>query len=140
MSGVRKLILCVAILAMLAGAACDGRADRPTPPERPTANSSPSLAARNPDMRQDLTIQSGTQAHVDTVAIGVGNCWEAEFTRANGSKLTGQSCALWISVKDDAAGGRSIRVGSGSVFSAGEYSFEVIDVSDDSIHLRYKPS
>ena len=133
MTGGRITIFCVVALAMVAAASCSRRAEVPPQPERPIANSGPSLDG------QDLSIESGTQAHVDTVAIGVGNCWEAEYTRADGSKLTGQSCALWISVKDDPAGGRSLRVGRGSAFLAGKYSFEVIDVADDSIRLRYRP-
>jgi hypothetical protein len=140
MTGVRISIPCVAILAMLAAASCGGNAESPTPAERSTANSGPSLDSREAKMSDDLTIQSGTQAHLDSVAIGVGNCWEAEFTRADGSKPAGPSCALWVSVKDDPAGGRSLRAGAGSIFTAGKYSFEVIDVDDDSIHLRYKPS
>jgi hypothetical protein len=125
---------------MLAAASCGGNADSPTPAERSTANSGSSIDSREAQMSDELTVQSGTQAHLDSVAIGVGNCWETEYTRADGSKPTGPSCALWISVKDDPAGGRSMRVGAGSIFTAGKYSFEVIDVNDDSIHLLYKAS
>jgi len=129
----------IGLLAItLAASSCGGRADVEPSRDNVTVNRRSSGNAGNSAMWTDLTIESNTQAHIGNVAIGAGNCWTAEFTGADGNKLTGLSCALWISVKDDPAGGHSLRVGPGSTFAAGNYDFEVVEVFDDAIRLQYK--
>jgi hypothetical protein len=88
----------------------------------------------------ELLIESGTQAQLGDVRIGAGNIWEAEYLRTDDTRETGLSAALWISVRDDQAGGHALRVGRGSTFSAGGFVFDVIEVSDDTVRLRYRPS
>ena len=83
------------------------------------------------------TIAAGTQAHIDDVAIGAGNFWD-EYEGGDGNKEPRQSAGLWISVKDDSAANRTIRVSKGSKFSAGRFNFEVLEVTDNVIRLRFR--
>jgi hypothetical protein len=144
----RNFHLYVLITAAVLAVSCARDAgDRGTPTtSSPEAGATPPLAGGELKKNrsdadagwQDLHISSGTQAHLDTVAIGAGNFWEAEYTGADGNKQTGQTAGLWLSFEDAPAENRTIRVGRGSKFSAGKYDFEVMEVANDAVRLRYK--
>lgn len=89
--------------------------------------------------RETLAIASNTQATIDDVKIGAGNFREGEYESAGGIKETGRTAALWVSVRDDPSADRSIRVGAGSRFSAGRFSFEVLEVTGDTVRIRFSP-
>src|ERR1044072_2973186 len=110
----RIYLLCTASVALAAASGCRERADGRRDADHQTSNNARSQDGREADGRRELSFVSNTQAHLDKVAIGVGNFWADEYIVADGSKMTGQSCGVFISVKDDPASVRSIRVGRGS--------------------------
>ena len=69
-------------------------------------------------------IEATTQARLDGVGVGAGNIWEGEYALPDGARRTGISAGLWI-------GPNAIRVGPGSVVTAGAGRWEVIAVERD---------
>ncbi len=108
---------------------------RPSP-ERSANEAQATGAAARTDV---LILVSNTQATLEEVRIGAGNFREGEYQTADGGARKGASAGLWISVRDEPAANRHIRVGKGSTFAAGRYSFEVLEVGSDTVRLRRSP-
>ena len=128
------LMMIVVVVATVLGLSCAPDEDR-SPATRPVP-SEDTKAAADPNL---ISIESNTQATIDDrVRIGAGNFREGDYTAATGEQRRGRSAALWISLRD-APGERAdqaLRVGAGSRFSAGELTFDVLQVSDDVVRLR----
>jgi hypothetical protein len=112
--------------------------------EQPTAAQvSPPPAVHSPAAPEaavpsdTVNIVTNTQARVGEVQIGAGNFWDGEYEGTDGNKQTGRSAGLWISISGDPSAHRTLRVGAGTKFTADRYAFEVLEVTDDTVRIRY---
>jgi hypothetical protein len=97
-------------------------------------------AATAPSSPADtLNLESNTQATIEDVRIGAGNFWVGEYAGSDGKPRTGPSAALWIYVRGDSSLNQKLRVGADSRFSASRFAFEVLDVGDHTVRMRYSP-
>jgi hypothetical protein len=127
------------LLALLVGVSC-------APRERQSAQSGdpgrrePMTAPTSPASSDTIRLVSNTQATVGNVRIGAGNFRDDSYVNGLGESSNGPTAGLWVFVKDHPTQDRHLRVGAGSTFAAGRLSFEVLEVTNDTVQLRYSPS
>lgn len=86
-----------------------------------------------------LTISDNTQGSVGDVHIGAGNFGVSEYEAAEGKKNWGPAARLWINVNNDPSSTKTFPAGKGSKFSAGRFTFEVLEVTKDKVIIQFSP-
>jgi hypothetical protein len=86
-----------------------------------------------------VRLASNTQATLGNVRIGAGNFRDDDYVDGLGESKNGPTAGLWLFIQDRPAEDRHLRVGTGSSFTAGRLSFEVLEVTNDTVYLRYSP-
>lgn len=85
---------------------------------------------------ETVTVETGTQITLGDVRIGVGNIWEEEYTPEGGTPRRGLTAGLWISVRNDPAQDRHVRVHPGQSVLVPGYQLVILAVERRSIRMR----
>ena len=81
------------------------------------------------------TIASGTQMHLDGVAIGVGNIWDEEYVPTGGTPVVGLTALLFISPTDETIANSTVRVHPGQEVDVPGYRLHVVSVEPGLVRL-----
>jgi len=70
-------------------------------------------------------VKSNTQLQYENIRIGVGNFNRRSYVDETGGTTAGQTCGLWISVRDRPDLAETVTVHVGQVIRVGNYSINV---------------
>jgi hypothetical protein len=128
---VQGFVTVIVAAGCLLAAACSDREQVAYGPTPTVANAAG--AYQGPGTVQRIV--SGTQMHLDGVAIGVGNIWDEQYTTQDGTPKQGRTAAVFIAVEEDASQSRTLRVYPGLEVDAPGYRLHVVSVEDTSVQI-----
>lgn len=118
-----------ALLLLFLAAACRGDAR----PQDPKDNSRPPMLTPAAPSTEEERLTENAPANISDRKVVVFNLWAREYVRADGSRASGPTAVLSVS---DGTSPVETEVGAGSRVTIGADTYDVIDVTDETVVLR----